>query len=58
MEYFTRFFLDIAFYALITIILLSIVFAIIYDTFYSLRSDFELMEYDVKNICYICNIDR
>ena len=39
-------------------ILLNIIFGIIIDTFAELRSQKTEMEEDIKNICFICNIDR
>jgi hypothetical protein len=38
--------------------MLNILLGIIIDTFAQLRDQKSEMDYDMRNICYICNIDR
>lgn len=53
-----RFFYDLFFFASINIVFLNIIFGIIVDTFALLREQKECRKEDMKNKCYICNIDR
>lgn len=57
-RYFVRFFYDLLFFASINIVFLNIIFGIIVDTFAELREKKNKMDEDMKNICYICNLDR
>lgn len=41
-----------------TTILLNILFGIIIDTFAQLRDDKDTVEDDIRNVCFICGIDR
>ena len=50
--------LDIAYFMLILVIMLNIIFGIIIDTFSSLREEKEKRDYDTKNICFICGQDK
>merc|ERR1712054_726444 len=53
-----RFFFDLSFFVAVIIVLLNIVFGIIIDTFASLREMTASKIEDMKNVCFICNIDR
>jgi hypothetical protein len=57
-RYWVRFFFDVSFFALITVIFLNIIFGIIVDTFAELRDAKTAMEEDMNNKCFICAIDR
>lgn len=43
---------------LVKTILLNIIFGIIIDTFAELRDKKKKTDIDIKNVCFICNIDR
>ena len=49
---------DLTFFLVVITILLNIIFGIIIDTFAQLRDKKSQTEEDMKNICFICNIDR
>lgn len=49
---------DLTFFLLVITILLNIIFGIIIDTFAQLRDEKTQTEEDMKNICFICNLDR
>jgi len=69
-EFTKRYFFDLFYFVIIIIVLLNIIFGIIIDTFADLRDQKTLkgkiffliinlrVDYDEKNICFICNIDR
>jgi len=57
-EYYLRFFFDLTFFLIVVIILLNIIFGIIIDTFAELRDKKRNIEDDMKNRCFICNIER
>jgi len=56
--YTRRFFYDILFFIFIVVILLNIIFGIIIDTFAELRDQKRNRDFDEKNNCFICNLDR
>ena len=49
---------DLSFFVIVITILLNIIFGIIIDTFAQLIGAKEEMLVDIKNVCFICNIDR
>lgn len=53
-----RWFYELIFFILVIVILLSIVFGIIIDTFAELREESHKIEYDKMNVCYICGARR
>lgn len=57
-NYYIKFFFDIAFFLLITTIILNVVFGIIIDSFAQLREESMFVAEDIKNKCFMCNIDR
>lgn len=57
-NFYIKFFFDIAFFLLITTIILNVVFGIIIDSFAQLREESMLVAEDIKNKCFMCNIDR
>lgn len=57
-NYYFRFVMDILFMLLISIILLNVVLGIIVDSFAQLREEAAEREDDIKNICFICGLDR
>jgi hypothetical protein len=52
--YMTRFFYEIGFFITVIVILLSIVFGIIIDTFAELREHSREIDDDIVNVCFIC----
>eukprot|EP00941_MAST-03F_sp_MAST-3F-sp1_P005851 g5851.t1 len=55
----TRGFLfDMAYFIVINIVLLNIIFGIIIDTFGALRDDQASLREDTLNVCYICSMSR
>lgn len=56
--YNARFFYDLSFFILISIIWLNIIFGIIVDTFAELRDQKNKKDFDIKNNCFICNKER
>lgn len=57
-NYYIRFVFDIAFFLLITTIILNVVFGIIIDSFAQLREESMFIAQDQKNNCFMCNLDR
>ena len=57
-EYYLRVVFDLSFFLIVVIILLNIIFGIIIDTFAELRDQKRSIDDDMKNRCFICNIDR
>ena len=57
-NYYFRFVMDILFMLLISIILLNVVLGIIVDSFAQLREAAGEREEDIKNVCFICGLDR
>ena len=57
-DYYLRFFLDLAFDLSIQVILLNVVLGVIVDSFASLREVAGEREEDIKNVCFICGLDR
>jgi hypothetical protein len=55
---FSRFWLDLAFFMLVVIILLNIIFGIIIDNFAELRDNKKERTRDIKEFCFICRIPR
>ena len=49
---------DLTFFLIVITILLNIIFGIIIDTFAQLRDAKTDTDDDIKNTCFICNIDR
>jgi hypothetical protein len=52
--YIARFFHNFLNFALIWLILFSILFGIVIDTFAELREESQRVELDMKNVCFIC----
>lgn len=53
-----RFFYEMGFFVAVIVILLSIVFGIIIDTFAELREESHEIEHDKKDVCFICGARR
>jgi len=49
---------DLAFFFLLIIIVLNLIFGVIIDTFADLRSEKQTKEEVLKNTCFICGLDR
>jgi len=49
---------EVTFFIIVNIMFLNMIFGIIIDTFAELREDRHFVETDMKNTCFICNIDR
>jgi len=56
--YYLRALNDLSFFMIIITLFFNIIFGIIIDTFASLRDEKAEMEEDMRNICFICGIDR
>ena len=56
--YGARQFFDLAFFIIVIIILLNIIFGIIIDTFGELRDKRKQIEEDIENICIICGREK
>lgn len=57
-DFYTRFTFDIAFYLIINIIFLNIVFGIIVDTFSSMRDEADVRVQDARDNCFVCGLTR
>jgi len=57
-NYNDRFIFDLIFFVVIILIFLNVFFGIIIDTFGELRGRRSEKEEDMKNVCFICSIDR
>jgi hypothetical protein len=53
-----RYWMDLAFFIIILIVLLNIIFGIIIDTFSELREEKKEKEADIQEKCFICNMDK
>lgn len=53
-----KFFFDMSFFLIITTIILNVVFGIIIDSFAQLREQSAFVSDDIKNLCFMCNLDR
>lgn len=58
LSYFVKFFYNFTFHILIIIIMLNLLLGIIINTFAVLRDQKEKNEEDMRNCCFICNIDK
>ena len=56
--YTIRFFYDVSFFLLVSTILLNVVQGIIVDAFAELREKSDIQSVDMKNVCYICGLER
>lgn len=56
--YFVKFAFDCTFHILVIIVMINILFGIIIDTFAQLRDLKQSIDLDMRNICFICSIDR
>jgi inositol 1,4,5-triphosphate receptor type 1 len=56
--YYLRALNDLSFMMIIIVLFFNIIFGIIIDTFAGLRDEKAQMEDDMRNICFICGIDR
>ena len=57
-EYWERYFFDLSFFGIISIILLNLIFGIIIDAFSDIRDKLKTVEIDVKERCFICGLSR
>jgi hypothetical protein len=57
-RYGVRYVYDLAFFMLVKMAFLNIIFGIIIDTFADLRDKRNTIEEDMKNVCFICGIER
>ena len=53
-----RFCFDLLFFWLIEVVMLKILYGIILDSFSELRQTHNLIEKDMTNNCFICNLDK
>jgi hypothetical protein len=49
---------NLSYMMIIILLFFNIIFGIIIDTFAGLRDEAAAMDEDMRNICYICGIDR
>ena len=56
--YWFRFFNDFIFYIMVILIVLNILAGVIVSYFFEVREEENFKENDIKNNCFICNIDR
>lgn len=56
--FYFRIVFDLGFFLIVTVILFDIVTGIIIDTFAELRDEKSEKEEDIRNVCFICNIER
>ena len=56
--FFVKFAFDCSFHILVIIVMVNILFGIIIDTFAQLRDLKQSIDLDMRNICFICSIDR
>jgi hypothetical protein len=56
--FFLRAFNDLSYMIIIVLLSFNIIFGIIIDTFGGLREEAAAMDDDMRNVCYICGIDR
>ena len=57
-KYWARFFNDFIFFILIILIVLNILLGVVVSFFLEMRKEENIKENDIKNNCFICNIDR
>ncbi|EGR32413.1 inositol -triphosphate type 3, putative [Ichthyophthirius multifiliis] len=57
-QYIQRFLFDLSFFIIIIVVLLKVVFGIIIDSFSELRDKEKFNDWDQKNRCFICNIQK
>lgn len=57
-NFYIKFFFDITFFLVITTIILNVVFGIIIDSFAILRETAAFKENDMKDICFMCGLDK
>ena len=57
-EYFIQiFFFNVLFHIIVILILGNMFFGLILDSFNDLRDKLEIYENDIKNVCFVCQID-
>lgn len=56
--YIGKFFFELSYYLIITVIIMNVVFGIIIDTFRELRLSSKKLEYENENFCLICGAER
>ena len=56
--YYARLVFEITFFLVINVVLLNIIFGIIIDTFAELREKNNQFEFDSKNVCFVCNLEK
>jgi hypothetical protein len=54
----TRLIYDISIFLIINVVFMNIIFGIIIDTFAVLRDENKRKEEDIKNICFVCSLNR
>jgi hypothetical protein len=56
--YYIRSINDLSFFMIVIVMFFNIIFGIIIDTFAGLRDEKAQMDDDMRNVCFICSIDR
>lgn len=58
MRYAIRWIFDVTIFYVVNIICMKLVFGIVIDAFAELRDSKYKIEYDRRNVCFICSLDR
>ena len=53
-----KFFYDLMFFIIIALLMQNVLLGVLYDTFSELRSNLQDKENDIKNVCFICQLNR
>lgn len=57
-RFYIRLFYDVTIFLIINVVFMNIIFGIIIDTFAVLRDENKKKEEDIKNICFVCSLNR
>lgn len=57
-DFFTTFLFDFSFFIIISQIMLNVISGIIIDAFADLRDEQHQTEFDIENVCFICDIQK
>ena len=57
-NYYIRLIYDMIYWIILNVIFMNIIFGIIIDTFAELRDKKNLLDDDMNNVCFICNLHR
>lgn len=57
-RFYTRLIYDITIFLIINVVFMNIIFGIIIDTFAVLRDENKKKEENIRNICFVCSLNR